>query len=114
MSTEAELEQAVRRARNRLVERTNDFTSVLRVTLDPMKPVRRNPIGGIVASMATGLLLGATPAPRRAERPAATNGEPASGGRVGKLLWSSLALVAPILQEAATRWITGRPGRGKR
>jgi hypothetical protein len=106
---EVDLLRGVVDARAVLVQRTNEFTAMLRETLDPMKPVRRNPIGGIVASMATGLILGAGPAPPA--RRDAPRREAVAPSKLGGLLWGSLSLLAPILHEFAMRWASGRNPR---
>lgn len=101
--TEEELLEEVRLARSRFVDQAHDFGEGLGVILDPLKSVRRNPLGGMVASMATGVILGVL-RPKNGSERAASNPRPAArAAGVLDFVWSSLPLIVPVLQGLVAR-----------
>ena len=96
---EAELVAEVEARRVDLVGRLYGLESTLR-GLDPREAIRRDPIGGVLASVAAGVILGsAMPAPRfqppAPERPGPASFAPA--GSTPSLVVTILSAVLPYI-----------------
>jgi hypothetical protein len=96
---EAELVAEVEARRVDLVARLHALEATVR-ELDPREAIRRDPVAGILASIATGVILGsASPAPRfrqqTGERPGA--GYPDPLGAPADLMLTILSSVLPFL-----------------
>jgi len=93
---EQALLREVRRNRERLAREVDAFSQTVRVGLDPLRRVRRNPIESILASAAGGLLLsGLAGLVGNRYRPA-DNGDGKQRG-MSSTLWSLVSSVVPAV-----------------
>ncbi len=96
------LRERIRLSHDAILERARSLSHAIHSSLDPLGPVRRNPLGGFASGIAAGILLGAirkpfvhetAPEDQNAQQPSLLSGILSTLSAS----WSILPSVAPIV-----------------